>query len=115
MELRPILLALAVTLAIAGCERTPPTDATTPATPAAKQSPPAKAAQLTQLYAEYWEEYLKLNPLTATFQGDPRYNAELPDFGSAAYRAQSEQFTRDWLMKVEAIGAEDLSGQDLLW
>ncbi|TWI01859.1 uncharacterized protein (DUF885 family) [Luteimonas cucumeris] len=114
MELRPILLALAVTLAIAGCERTPSTDATTPATPAATQNAAAKAAQLTQLYAEYWEEYLKLNPLTATFQGDPRYNAELPDFGSAAYRAQSRQFTSDWLKKVEAIGAEGLSGQDLL-
>ncbi|KAB8165688.1 DUF885 family protein [Lysobacter maris] len=50
----------------------------------------------------------------ATFQGDPRYNAELPDFGSLEYRQRSEQFTRDWLAKVEAVGSDGLQGQDLL-
>lgn len=114
MEFRPILLGLAIAAALAGCSRTPSTDTATPAAPAATQTAEAKAAQLKQLYADYWEGYLKLNPIVATFQGDPRYNAELPDSGSAAYREQAKQFTGDWLKKIEAIGSQGLSGQDLL-
>ena len=45
----------------------------------------ARAAQLNTLYAEYWEENLELNPLTATYAGDPRYNAELPNFLSVEH------------------------------
>ena len=115
MTLRPLLLTLAIAAALAGCERAPSTDTTAAAAPAAAtQNAGAKASQLKQLYADYWEANLKLNPLMATFTGDPRYNAELPDFGSAAYRDQAKQFTADWLKKVEAIGSEGLTGQDLL-
>ena len=74
----------------------------------------AKAEQLNKLYAEYWEENLKLNPVLATFQGDPRYNDQLPDYGSAQYRDESKRFTSDWLKKIEAIGPQGLDGQDLL-
>jgi uncharacterized protein (DUF885 family) len=115
---RPLMLALAVTLAFAGCDRAPTTntnaDTAAPAPAASTQDPAQKAAQLKQLYADYWEANLKLNPVMATFTGDPRYNAELPDFGSAAYRDQTKQFTADWLKKVEAVGSEGLTGQDLL-
>ena len=115
MTLRPLLLTLAVAAALAGCERAPSTDTTAAAAPAAAtQNAGAKASQLKQLYADYWEANLKLNPVMATFTGDPRYNAELPDFGSAAYRDQVKKFTTDWLKKVEAIGSEGLTGQDLL-
>ena len=117
MTLRPLLLALAIATAIAGCDRAPSTDtAAAPAAPdaATAQNAEAKAAQLKQLYADYWEAFLKFNPIVATFTGDPRYNAELPDYGSAAYREQSKQFTTDWLKKVEAIGSEGLTGKDLL-
>ena len=115
MSLRPILLALAVTAALAGCQRAPSTDSTaTPAAPAAAVNAQAKADQLNKLYADYWEAYLKLNPLQATFQGDPRYNDQLPDFGSAQYREQTKQFVGDWLKKAEAVGSDGLSGQDLL-
>jgi len=115
VTLRPLLLTLAIAAALAGCERAPSTDTTAAAAPAATtQNADAKASQLKQLYADYWEANLKLNPVMATFTGDPRYNAELPDFGSAAYRDQVKQFTGDWLKKVEAIGSEGLAGQDLL-
>src|SRR3546814_4540178 len=73
-----------------------------------------KAARLDALYEQYWEELLKLNPLQATFQGDNRYNDQLPDFYSAKFRAKSHYFTTRWLQKIEAVGSEGLSGQDLL-
>ncbi|MFC5593816.1 DUF885 family protein [Lysobacter niastensis] len=115
MTLRPILLALAISASLAACDRGPKTDAAaTTASAAATVDAKAKADQLNKLYADYWEENLKLNPVMATFTGDPRYNAELPDFGSAQYREQSKQFTSDWLKKVEAVGSTGLDGQDLL-
>ncbi len=113
MTLRPLAFAVSLSLAtvLAGCSPSPQ-QATGDA---ASQAPQAdKAAQLNQLYADYWEGVLKLNPLQATFQGDNRYNDQLPDFGSAQFRQQSHDFTTEWLGKVEKLGDAGLSGQDLL-
>ncbi|WP_101925817.1 MULTISPECIES: DUF885 family protein [Luteimonas] len=115
---RPLVLAIAFALTATGslvaCSR----DAAPVATPATDAAAPedaaAKAARLTALYAEFWEETLKLNPVQATFQGDMRYNDQLPDFGSADYRAQLHAFNTRWLEQVEAIGEAGLTGQDLL-
>jgi uncharacterized protein (DUF885 family) len=77
-------------------------------------APADRAAALASLYEEYWEASLALNPVLATFIGDSRYNAELPDYGSKAYRDQSNEFLTGWLGRAEAIGATGLYGQDLL-
>ena len=82
------------------------------AKPAAK--PVGKAEQLQRLYADYWEQSLQLNPLQATFQGDPRWNDQLPNYLSAEFRQRNRDFTAQWLAKVEAIGEDGLAGQDLL-
>lgn len=108
---RPSLLALALSAALLA----PSAFAAEPATaPAASQATSAKAAQLQKLYVDYWEEVLKLNPVQATFQGDPRYNDQLPDFGSAEYRKQQHDFTVRWLKTIQDVGSAGLSGQDLL-
>jgi uncharacterized protein (DUF885 family) len=106
----PALLALAIGAALAGCASAPGTTSTT----AAVQVSESKGERLAKLYEAYWEESLKLNPIQATFQGDPRYNDQLPDFLSAEYRQQVHAFTRRWLDAVEAVGPEGLQGQDLL-
>ena len=51
-----------------------------------------RAARLNTLYAEFWEENLKLNPVSATFAGDPRYNAELPNFLTPEFEEKSRAF-----------------------
>jgi len=107
MTLRPLVLALALTLAAA-------TPVLAQEAPGTAQSQPSKAAKLNALYEQYWEENLKLNPIGATFQGDNRYNDQLPDFGSAEYRKKTHDFTTRWLKTIEAIGPEGLEGQDLL-
>ncbi|MGH8031089.1 MAG: DUF885 domain-containing protein [Luteimonas sp.] len=113
MPVRPLLLA--VTLAAITAASALPVHAqdTSAAAPAAA-STSANAAKLSALYDAYWEALLKLNPLQATFQGDHRYNDQLPNSGSAEFRARSHAFTQDWLNKVEAVGGAGLSGQDLL-
>ncbi|WP_407062767.1 DUF885 domain-containing protein [Cognatilysobacter tabacisoli] len=109
MTLRPLALALALTLS--ACATTPVDTATVATAPASQQD---KAARLTALYDQYWEEVLAMNPVQATFQGDSRYNDQLPDFGTAEFRAKSRAFTERWLKTVEGIGSDGLTGQDLL-
>ena len=113
MKLRPLAFAVSLSLATVLAACSPSSEPKAGET--ASQAPQAdKAAQLNQLYADYWEGVLKQNPLQATFQGDNRYNDQLPDFGSAQFRTQSHDFTTEWLGKVEAVGEAGLSGQDLL-
>ncbi|HEY5850368.1 MAG TPA: DUF885 family protein [Lysobacter sp.] len=106
--LRPLALALALTLATAAA--VPAFAADTPAT----ASQTAKATRLNALYEQYWEELLKLNPLQATFQGDNRYNDQLPNTLSAQYRQQMHDFNTRWLQSVKSAGSDGLAGQDLL-
>ncbi|WP_225763909.1 DUF885 family protein [Stenotrophomonas sp. Marseille-Q4652] len=113
MRMRPIALAVSLSLAAAlvACSPSAP-EGSGATTASSKQAD--KAGQLTALYADFWEETLKLNPIQATFQGDNRYNDQLPDFGSAEFRQQMHDFNQRWLEKVEAIGEDGLQGQDLL-
>jgi uncharacterized protein (DUF885 family) len=75
-------------------------------------------ADLNAMYADFWEENLKLNPLTATQAGDPRYNAELPNIFAPDYRAQLQAFHQKYLDRAHAIvgagGEKQLTGQDRL-
>ncbi len=77
-------------------------------------APADRAAQLNAMYAEYWEENLRLNPLTATFAGDPRYNDQLPNFLSEEFEETTRAFKRRYLERARAIGAEGLGRQDRL-
>ena len=117
MSLRPLILPLAVSLVLAsaGCATAPATN-TSAATSAPQAASPAtdKAAQLDKLYAEYWEEVLRMNPVQATFQGDNRFNDQMPNFYSKEFRDQARAFTQRWLARAEAIGPEGLEGQDLV-
>jgi uncharacterized protein (DUF885 family) len=77
-----------------------------------------RAAQLDAMYAQFWEENLVRNPLLATQAGDPRYNAELPNFLSAEYEEATRAFHRKYLDRARAIAggttAAELAGQDRL-
>jgi uncharacterized protein (DUF885 family) len=80
----------------------------------AAEPAPAKAAQLNTMYAEFWEENLKLNPVNATFAGDPRYNAELPNIFAPEFEEQTRAFEKKYLERARAIGSEGLTGQNRL-
>ena len=73
-----------------------------------------RVAKLNALYGEFWEENLKLFPVTATQAGDPRYNAELPNMLSPDYEAQTRAFHQKYLDRAKAIGNDGLAGQDRL-
>ena len=90
-----------------------------PAAPAEAQrrnssTPVDNTVRLNALYAEYWDALMKLDPLQATLQGDARYNDQLPNTLSLAFRQQYIEFNQQWLERAQAIGDAGLQGQDLL-
>ena len=112
MTVRPrLVLAIAIAVAMSGCATTAATSMSAENT---HQVAASKAQQLDQLYQQFWEENLKLNPIQATFQGDNRYNDQLPNFYTADFRRRAHDFTVGWLDKVQKVGSDGLSGQDLL-
>jgi uncharacterized protein (DUF885 family) len=111
MKLRTLALPLALALALSACGTSePPATTATPA-PVVKADPAAVAAELTKLYGDFWEASLVLNPIQATFVGDPRYNDRLPNFLGAESRKEQHDFDQQWLDKVSAIDPSVLDGQ----
>ncbi|MEJ2128938.1 MAG: DUF885 domain-containing protein [Woeseiaceae bacterium] len=101
---------LAVTLCLSACS---------------KNDQPAEAvaepevdvvAELNQLYHEYDEEMLALNPITATFRGDHRFNDQWGpyDFLSDEYAEAMYDLHKRYLAKLLEYDPETLTGQDRL-
>ena len=106
---RALPLGIAMAL-IAGCatQETKTAGLESTAAPAVADD---SAQRLETLYAEYWEEQLKRNPLRATAIGDARYHGELTNTLTPEFRAESERLERAWLARVRAVDASALSGQ----
>ena len=74
------------------------------------------ATEMNQLYADFDEEYLILNPLSATFRGDNRFNDKwyphdpLSDEYAAAWHEMNTRF----LEKLQSYDSSAIDGQDLL-
>jgi len=106
-KLAPRAFGILVVLVLAGCQQ-----ANEPAKVAAVDA----AEQLTQLYADYDEEYLALNPLFATFRGDNRFNDQwFPhDPLSDEYAAAALELDTRYLAQIREIDVADLGVQDRL-
>ena len=81
-------------------------------------APAAGAAPLAALFEAYWEDYARLYPLQALAQGDNRYNAQLPNDQTRAFRQQQQRFYRRYLaglMRTDRarLGPEDKLSYDL--
>ena len=67
-----------------------------------------------QMLSLYYEEYLKLNPTTATSLGDYRYNDEMENTLSQPYRDQSKRLYSRYLDSLKAYNKQQLSVRDQL-
>ncbi|HZF14890.1 MAG TPA: DUF885 domain-containing protein [Steroidobacteraceae bacterium] len=94
-----VLLAAAYAAWIAPCTVAAPT----PATP---------AAQVNALVDRYFEEQLKLQPVSATYLGDARYNDKYTNSLSPKFVAESEARERRYLKEIERIDPSSLEGTD---
>jgi uncharacterized protein (DUF885 family) len=68
--------------------------------------------ELTTIYENYYEGYLRLNPLEATGQGDYRYNDQLPIDISTEYRNKKLIFYQKYLNELLDINREELNAND---
>jgi uncharacterized protein (DUF885 family) len=66
---------------------------------------------LHELAQDYWEGVLRRNPIIATFYGDYRYNAELPNVGPSG-RAEEEAALQEVLSRLTRISVADLDTED---
>jgi len=73
-------------------------------------------AELNQLYHEYDEEMLALNPIAATFRGDHRFNDTFGpyDFLSDEYAEAMNDLDKRYLARLLEYDPETIAGQDRL-
>jgi uncharacterized protein (DUF885 family) len=98
-------LAWLVLVALVACEKSP--------TPAIEGANDDVASQLQALFHEYDEAVLELNPLAATFRGDPRYNDRWypydplsDEFVEVTYALNQRFLAR--LLEIDPAGLGDL-------
>ena len=120
-EVKALLAALVLGLALAGCSREPtPADSQrgtaieSRAAAKAARAASAEAQRLRDITENYYEQYLQLNPLTATSQGDHRYDDRFGDYVSERWMADWLAIEQEALEKLRAIDPAKLTGEDLL-
>jgi len=100
-----LLLAAAITVALAGCKPAPAPAAdagTAAATPAAAADTAQADAKFADLSKRWLDGMLALSPVSATQIGDHRFDGEVDDMSSAG-RAKSLDFPRKMPAKLEAM------------
>ncbi|HYL40210.1 MAG TPA: DUF885 domain-containing protein, partial [Candidatus Binatus sp.] len=75
--------------------------------------PPAGSptSEVDRLADGFWERFLELSPISATVNGDPRYDDRLPDPGPEG-RAQMRAFAEDMRAAAASLEGADLSVED---
>ena len=100
------LVAAALTTA---CNQTKTTEnATTSAPGAAADS----TKSLSGLFASFWEQQSRLDPLSATAQGDNRFNDQLPNDQTQAYRDTLRNFYQEYLTRLAKFDRAGLDEND---
>lgn len=72
------------------------------------------SAALNKLFDEYQEETYKLNPISATVNGDNRYNDQLPITFTDSYKLKFETFIKKYLKALAQFQRENLNENDKL-
>lgn len=70
------------------------------------------SAKFDTILSNYYEDGLKLNPITATTSGDMRYNDRFPDFLSAEYEDSLRHYYTTYRDKVAGIDDSALSDSE---
>jgi hypothetical protein len=108
-----LLLAAAITLALAACKPAPAPDAGKAAdsAPAVVADSKAADAKFADLSKRWLDGMLALSPVSATQVGDHRFDGEVDDM-SAAGRAKALEFSKKMLAELEAMDLKSLSREN---
>ena len=94
--MKPIITVFSAIILLTACSKTTP------------------EAQLLELMETYHEETLKMNPISATFQGDTRYNDYLPNYLSEEVMASQKVFYTETLNALNAIDDKNFTAENKL-
>ena len=73
---------------------------------------PATSEAVAKLFADYWEDYLKANPISATFNGDNRYNDRFGAVTSAEDIAATRELAGKYLARLAALDPAGLPAEE---
>ncbi|AYA35753.1 DUF885 domain-containing protein [Hymenobacter oligotrophus] len=108
MNKRTLAASMLAGALLIGCSQQPQKEAQT----AGGEQTAAAENTLGSVFDSYWEENSKLFPLEATAQGDNRYNDQLPNDGTVAFRQNLQQFYQKYLTELQQFDREKLSDND---
>lgn len=103
-----LLGALCLAAVVTACSRGPSEEEQRAA---AARTSAAAAEEVTRVVEEYWDEFIELNPLSGTFNGDYRYNDRIENTIGPDYIAKGEALDKKYLERINAIDANTLAGQ----
>ncbi|WP_342118065.1 DUF885 domain-containing protein [Pseudoduganella sp. OTU4001] len=72
----------------------------------------ATPEKMNQIYAEYWEETLRGNPISATFNGDHRFNDRFGPTSAKESRAQAKALAEKYLARTAEFDPAPLPSED---
>jgi len=73
---------------------------------------PATPELMNKLYANYWDENERLNPINATFNGDNRFNDQFGATTSAQSKADTRMLAEKYLAKLAEYDPAGLPSED---
>lgn len=100
-------------LLIAACGREAPEDLTMQSG-VRKMTPVEAKESLDSVVGDYWEEFLELNPITATSIGDHRFNDQFPNSIGTAHMERVLAMHQKYLDRASRIDESALSSHDLI-
>jgi uncharacterized protein (DUF885 family) len=99
-------LALLLGIALGACSSTPATDV--PAASQGAAQPADPNAALAAVFEQFYQDFLKLSPISATFVGDPRYNAGFDNPASYDYLDAQKELNERYLARVREFDPDKL-------
>ena len=112
------MLLLACAGALGGCDLAPEAPVRAEEQPsqlsAPLQAPNAATTALYRVVETYFDQYLALNPITATKLGDHRFDDRFGDYASMSWMADSLGIEQESLERLQAVDPRQLSGEDLV-
>ncbi|RZK33386.1 MAG: DUF885 domain-containing protein, partial [Hymenobacter sp.] len=101
--------ALAAALLLAGCQ-----SSTSDKTNQSAAGTTAGNKDLSNLFSQFWDKQSRLDPLSATAQGDNRFNDQLPNDQTQAFRDTLRTFYQGYLTRVTQFDRAKLDENDQL-
>lgn len=115
--MKKTLIALTLSTMLAGCNINNSTTAKTQTTPSAEQlttAQQANAQQVRKIVDDYFNDSLKLYPISGTFVGRSEYNSQFQAPISPQSLAHQLLLEKKYLERINSIDASQLKGQALL-